>query len=251
MKANQKGKANVMNPNQRRRCAITHTTKTNREQRIQQTMTEFELRGMPGFTDSWDYRVLRDDSPEIFGNLSFRPVDRILAESNEFYDILDKDGRCVRLIKKRDPEMLAHPLQELEAPDEDDIEDAMDAVDPNIEVDEHTGELTEHLSVPRDQWDLVFWTEPRRFPNGSIGKVERSAPVWPRRRWNKSMQDSESIKRAEFMLNQLRRGRYENGRVFYQEVNKLQREDRGPLWRAYKLRKKDLEAFRKQYGDPQ
>lgn len=248
MSANQQGKANVMNPNQRR-CAINHTTKTDREQRSQQRMTEFELRSMPGFVDSWDYRVLRDDSPEIFGNLSFKPVDRMLAESNEFYDVLDERGRCVRLIQRRDPEMLPHPILELEAPDEDDIEDAMDAVDPDIVVDEHTGE-TKRLMVPRDQWDLIFWTEPRRFKDGSIGKVERSAPVWPRKRWNKSMQDSESIKRAEFILNQLRRGKYQNGRVFYREVNKLQQQDRAPLWRAYKLRKKDLKSFREQYGDP-
>ena len=202
---------------------------------------------MPGFVDSWDYRVMKDDSPEIFGNLDFQPVDRMIAESNEFYDLLDEDGRCTRLIQKRDPEMIPHPVQDLEEPEPEDIEDAMEALDDDTEVDEMTHEVTRRA---KEQWDLVFWTEPRRAQDGSIVKVEQSAPVWPRRRWNKSMQDSDSIKRATFMLNQLRKGLYQNGRVFYQEVKKLQREDRGPLWRAYKLRKKDEQAFRKTYGDP-
>lgn len=208
------------NPRLERRCAITQ--KPNR---------------MRWLVDDFDYRTGESEvrfGPEVFFQ------DRDIAESNEMFDIRCEDGRIKKLLVKRPLENLSHPLQDLEDPDEEEMdEDAM---------------ARREVGLPHEQWDLVRWVEPRRnfikLPENEYGEretvldrtqpivmVEMSAPWYPSRRWNRCLQDTQSIQKSHGLIAAMKRGYLSNGRAVWKEVEDLQPEDRRAVWYHWRKRR--------------
>jgi hypothetical protein len=181
---------------------------------------------------------------------------RMLVESNEWFVALDDSGRMIRLIRRRNDEMLQGS-----DPDETEFEfelDPEDALAPGRHVQLSSGvtgetesnedELTESQEeanseevlldehrissdwkAPRDRWDLIYDAEAEQ----SNGERGFSASVFPQIRWKGNGQ-SYLFKQLE---NRILFGSLPAGAFLFQQCQNLNPFERRRIWTLWYIQK--------------
>jgi hypothetical protein len=165
------------------------------------------MKHMRWLVSEWAGRVKDEVSPEIFGNLNPVCIDRMTAESCDFFDIRSEEGRIIKLIRRRDDEVIPHPIQDLEESEEqEEYRKALEAVvnaktpeereealwvlyivapEKGVDPEDALANLKEERApmVPKPKWDVVMSTSMRKLPDGEWIRVEDpTIPVFPKLR---------------------------------------------------------------------